>query len=170
MKKIFFLIISVFAITACSPKLISTDREIIVSYFDFREYTNEGFFISPNMYTGEHESIGELAISIFPAEKIVGEMANDPESRSGIADIGVFYNSKPKRELAKIKKVNKYLEKEKISDNELLKIIVDEAKKNGADALVNFSSKNIYKTVTVNKAQIEIFSHYELSGFAIKRN
>jgi hypothetical protein len=150
MKKILILLFTSFIAFSCSLKLMP--REVRTAFFDYRHYANEGFFISPDPYTGEFTPCGELLISIVPGDvKVSGKQVYDPASQmySTFDDV----------------------RKEDISSKELLDIAVKKAKEVGADGLVNF------KCLVVNssyynpglKQVITFLSHYEISGYAIKR-
>lgn len=154
MKKILFIPAFLIIVSSCSvsSKLTPRDRIVLESYYDYSEFAKSGFLISPDPYQGEFEPCGEISIDIYPAKIIKkGKDKFNPAMNT--------YES------------NSYLTEEDISSQELLKIIVEKAKDSGADALTNFRAKAIkdsYYNATIHQ-YIEYFSHYELTGFAIKR-
>lgn len=154
MKKLLFIILItlLLPVSCATSKLIPRDRIVYESYYDYSEFAKNGFLISPDPYQGEFQPCGEISIDVYPAKIIKkGKDKFDPSMNT--------YES------------NEYLIEEEISGQELLKIIVEKAKTTGADALTNFRAravKNSYYNTTIHQ-YIEYFSHYELTGFAIKR-
>lgn len=153
MKKL-ILIIPIFLIlfSSCSPKLIPRKRIVLESYFDYAEYAKKDFMISPDPYIGNFDACGEIQIKVYPAKIIKkGKNVYNPSLNS-------YENSE-------------YLTEENISGQELLQMIVLKAKEKGADAITNFRcvaiQENYYNSTL--KMYIDYFSHYEISGFAIKR-
>ena len=136
MKKILLFIIAAAMLVSCGgPKL--TSRVVTSSLLDFRGYAEQGFLVSPYVYTSDYEAIGELNIYVRPANVKVP----DPQSDFNI----------------------KVIIQEDISNQELADIAVEEAKKTGADALVNFDIKQL--PVSLDSRDI----YYIISGFCIKR-
>lgn len=155
MKKSLFpiILLSLTLLQSCATsKLTTRDRVVVENYYDYSEFAKNGFLISPDPYQGKFESCGEISIDIYPAKIIKkGKDKFNPVMNS--------YQS------------NEYLTEEEITGQELLKIIVDKAKATGADALTNFRARSVkssYYNTNIQK-HIEYFSHYELTGFAIKR-
>lgn len=135
MKKILLLTITAIMLTSCGgPKL--TSRVVTSSLLDFRIYAEQGFLVSPYAYTSDYEAIGELDVYVFPANIKTA----DPQSDFNI----------------------KIYTQEDISRQELADIAVEEAKKTGADALVNFK---ILKLPVPNSSE----HFFSLTGFCIKR-
>ena len=112
MKKLFIAFFALVTLIGCAT-VKETRRVVLTSFSDYRPYAAEGFLISPNPYTYNFESVGEIDIVVEPA--MVKELTE-----------GLYYNYET-------------LVYETISYDELVKIAVDEAKAKGADALVNFS-------------------------------
>lgn len=48
---------------------VEIDREMEIYGFDFTEYAEEGFLITPETYTGEYESIGIIQVTLWPKMK-----------------------------------------------------------------------------------------------------
>jgi len=143
MKKLFIAIIAVTSLVGCSA-MKETQRTVLSSFSDYRQYAAEGFLISPSPYTYNFESVGEIDIVVEPAmvkELVKGQYSN--------------YET---------------LVYETIPYDELVKMAVDEAKAKGADALVNFSITK-EKISQVNKMYGGYtYSHiYYVKGFCIKR-
>lgn len=138
MKKFFIAIVAVVTITSCST-MKETQRTILTSFSDYRQYAAEGFLISPSPYTYDFESVGEIDIVVEPA------MVKVVKSQ--------YYNYET-------------LVYETIPYDELVKMAVDEAKAKGADALVNFTITKEYVRDThglINEM------YYNITGFCIKR-
>jgi len=136
MKKIAFIL--PFLLFAC--KVQKPPRSVVEYFYDFRPYSNEGFFITPNSYNQPHTPIGLITIEVYPGYK-------KEEVEVGDYD-GNFMAIKHTRE--------------KLSGDELLKILVLFSKTKGANGLSNFDSKIIY---IPDSNEVE---KYILSGFAIK--
>ncbi len=143
------LLVTAVLVQSCSPKLMP--RDVKTFYIDYSKYSSEGFLISPNPYPGSFTSLGELLITVIPGDVVVSKM-NVFNSQNN------FYES------------TRTFEKEQISTKELLDIAVNFAKQKGANAIVNFKCeiKNYSYYNTALKKPSIYFSHYEISGFAIK--
>lgn len=155
MKKLLSIITILCFLSSCSvvDYLIGPKETIIDTYFyDFRKHAKEGFFISPDPYIGDFDPVGIIKINIFPG-KI--EVQGEPNGK-------VVYGQ-PKGE------PYTYYVTEEFEPSELLDIIVEKAKEQDADAIVNFEAYSRYKTIEVADHWYNVFDHYELSGFAIKR-
>ena len=138
MKKIIFIL--PFLLFACAvPK---PSRSVNEYFYDFRSYAKEGFFITPNSYTQPNTPIGLITIEVYPGYK---KKEVDVEDYDG-----------------NFKAIN--YTKERLSGQELLKILVLFTQEKGANGLSNFDSKIIYSP---NSDEVE---KYVLSGFAIKIN
>ena len=139
MKKILLFIIAAAMLVSCGgPKL--TSRVVASSLLDYREYAEQGFLVSPYEYTSGYDAIGEIEILIVPAK--VKRMVES-----------LYSGGEPLLRIAQ----------EDISSQELADIAVEEAKKTGADALVNFDIKQL--PVSLDSRDI----YYIVSGFCIKR-
>ena len=46
-----------------------TATRIYSNVLDYRSYTENGFFISPNPYPEAHQTIGEITITVYPGTK-----------------------------------------------------------------------------------------------------
>lgn len=138
MKKILFFA-AILTLTACGgPKL--TTRVVSSSLLDYREYAEQGFLVSPYEYTSGYEAIGELEVYVLPANV-------KKEVKSQYSGGGTYIT----------------IAQEDITNQELADIAVEEAKKTGADALVNFKIEQTPVSLSGN----DVF--YTISGFCIKR-
>ena len=148
MKKLILVAIFTFAfvIQGCSPKL--SPRLVEASFFDFRKFTSEGFFLSPDPYTREFTPCGELFIVVHPAD-IKSTGINKDKS----LDDSVYDSSNPIGSVIK----------ERISSEELLELIVSKAKEVGANGIANFKCTPISITHYIGNSSYATFSHYELS-------
>jgi len=148
------LILIIIVNYSCSTTRNLAQRQVNVFYSDYSKYAKEGFMITPDMYTGKYEACGEISIDVFPGELLKEEVDKRDEKEA-------IYSPS----------TNKYIVKENISNDELIKMAVDKAKEVGANALVNFKCLNVsytYYSTTLNMV-VTSFSHFEVSGFAIKR-
>lgn len=143
MKKLAIIFAAIVVLVGCAT-VKETRRVVLTSFSDYRPYAAEGFLISPNPYTYNFESVGEIDIVVEPA--MVKELTE-----------GLYYNYET-------------LVYETISYDELVKIAVDEAKAKGADALVNFSIVK-EKISHPNKLHggYTYSTIYYIKGFCIKR-
>lgn len=136
------------ALSGCS---ITRPRAVYATFVDYRPYTEAGFFLSPDPYTGKYESLGELTIEVFPA--ITTAPKTSPSNDSDFSD-GLYHNQ-PAPSSA-------YLET--IDSSEMLELAVGKALELGANGLVNLDISIIYDEtrygITVN--------HYVISGLCIK--
>lgn len=156
MKKVIYIIpIFLLLCVSCTPKLIPSKRIVNTFYFDYSDYSKEGFLISPDNYVGEFESCGELLVTVIPAKQLTKTTPNSTLN----SNLYEYAQNMP------------VLVNEQLTSKDLLKIIVDKAKERGGNALVNFkcipTTNSYYDPVL--KRFITDFSHYELSGFVIKR-
>ena len=139
MKKILLFFISVAMLVSCGgPKL--TSRVVTSSLLDFRGYAEQGFLVSPYAYTSDYEAIGELEVYVLPAN-VKNEIK--PFDFSNTVEVRIV--------------------PEDITRQELADIAVEEAKKTGADALVNFRISKMPASLDAPNG-IHI-----ISGFCIKR-
>lgn len=152
MKKNFIILLLIamaLIIHSCSPKAMP--RTVITSFADYSKYSNEGFLVSPNPYPDKFISVGEIFIIVVPGDKVKQESKYFDSQTNTYNVITKVY-------------------KENISLNELTDLAVQQTKAKGANALVNFKIQIINNQTYSNlyKRYIPVFSHYEISGFAIK--
>ncbi len=142
MKKIIPLIAT---LLLCSCSVMTHQRYVATMFLDFQPYTEAGFFISPNPYTGQFSPLGEISISIQPA------LQRKAKQVKGYNDGLYSNNSAP-------------VVQEEISAEELLEMAVKEAKARGANGISNFKCSKVFDMDPIEKY------HYEISGFAIHIN
>lgn len=146
MKKLIIIATAISMLASCATPVF-TPRQVYRGFLDYAPYTENGFLISPDPYTGEFESLGEIILEVIPGEKL--------ERVQYESAIGATYH-------------NIYTQ-EPISTDELIAMAVSEAKAKGADALVNFSfQRTFHKTVLYKGMEYEMHK-YVISGFCIKR-
>ena len=149
------IILSAIIVMAASCSTIKPSERQIYSYFlDFRPYSDTGFFLSPDPYTGEFTSLGEILIDVYPAEISNKEISNK-ESR--FKD-GIYEKERKSPKLVT----------EKISESELLEIAVKKAKDLGANGIANFKCLSSMSTYYSNGSLVSTIRHYEISGLCIK--
>jgi hypothetical protein len=165
MKKLVIIAIAIVILfSSCAPKLMSVERRVYPYVMDLRQYSQEGFFVSPTDYIGLFEPIADITMEVFPSEK--DEIVKVYITWKG----DIPYSEELERKYGKPQEIKKRI-KERISSEELLKIIVDYAKNMGADALVNVKIHRetyTYTTPAMGRPETEIL-WYECHGFAIKR-
>ena len=142
----------------CSPtKLKPTKRVMLIDVFDFREYSESGFFISRGEYKfGVYDPVGEISIYVVPAKTLKEEVVE--------YEIGVLIGKNRIGYETKTKLVT-----EKISREELLKMLADKARELGADAIVNLLFTEGSQRIAKGLWTSETDSYFTVSGFAIKR-
>lgn len=143
MKKFLLLLASISILTGCSV-MKTTEREVYTYFADYSKYAEVGFLISPDAYSGEFESLGEIEISITPAIKEYGSDGN--------------YGPR-----------GKYLDYEVILYDEAVDIAVAKAIEKGANALVNFSITATEIASSDSWGQYAKGVKYNIKGFCIKR-
>ena len=152
MKRIFlFLMMSMF-LTGCGVQRLRTVEK---SFFDYSVYTDAGFFLSPNQYTGEHQPLGELFIKGTPA--VVPANGKESPQKRNFSD-GI-YSNQPSFGRVQV---------ENIESSELLEMAVAEAVSRGANGISNFDVKVVYSTKVTKYGTTTELSHYEISGLCIK--
>lgn len=154
MKHFIKLFLALAIVTSCAV-LQPTERTTDAFYIDYRHFTSNDFFLSPDPYPEKFKPIAELRVEVTPAVK-----KYKPITTSAYAD-GIYQQNKS------------IYHQENISMRELLDAIVTKAKELNANGIVNLKikqesnkiiiSKGLFKdkTLTVNK--------YIITGFCIKR-
>ena len=144
MKKLLFVLASAVLLASCA-----TTMSTIISYTDYSKYDKEGFFVSPTPYYNDYTPCGEVYISV-PAYQVVEDKDVKIDSK-GYNQYGNYVIGSPVTT-----KSNLY------TRGDLVDLAVEQAKKNGADALVNFKVGAIY-------SEQGSIIRYEIFGFCIKR-
>lgn len=114
--------------------------------FDFREYTDEGFLITPESYTGEYQSIGMLTARMSPEIKKEYEMGDNFEDYNEVND------SAGRKWIV-----------EKPDTEQAIRTMYERAQAMGADAIINFNVYAEQMSVGVPASAVIV------EGFAIKR-
>lgn len=125
-KTIVFLAAAIF-LSGCAT--LDRARTVVEGFADYRPYTTDGLFISPDPYNGtNYTSIGEYRAVVLPA-MTMGE--------------------------------NRTYRVETINSAELLKMTVAEARKKGANGIVDYRVTTTYSTTT------KAVESYEVSALFI---
>ncbi len=140
-----FLVLSIFFFSCTGLK--ETESFVLVTGFDFTEYSDQDFLITPLEYEGEYKSIGIISATIYPEVKKAGESANYDEDK--------YYRRYSG---------NNYYLIEKTDPRDAINEMYITAKEMGADAIIKFNAKSV--DLAIEKA---IIPSYEVSGFAIIR-
>ena len=132
--------LAVFIPSCSTPKLSPTQRVVVTTVLDFRQYNEEGFFVSSTPYVGLYDPVGQITVAILPAKSVKMVSVEPEKNRYSSVTVRTEY----------------VYENEIIATDELLEIIVSEAKKLGADGIVSVRLD-------------ETGSYHYLTGLAIKR-
>jgi len=163
MKKLLFYVFIIVLLSGCTTafKIAKLDelQEIAeiknFNSIDFTTYTAKGFFITPEKYMGEYNSIGIVRYEVYPGATYVktSSIPNPEFGKTTGASAVIFL---------KEWKVNY------ISLQEVLGGMYEQCKKMGADALVNFEVKpSAFPYLGISNPTS--INGYIISGFAIKR-
>lgn len=129
----------------CSCSVMTHQRYVSTMFLDFQPYTEAGFFISPNPYTGQFSPVGEINITVQPA------LQQPSRQIKGVYNDAVYA---PKNGAGVVQ--------EEIFSEELLEMAVKAAKEKGANGISNFKCLRVR-----DLSELEPY-HYEITGFAIK--
>ena len=137
MKKlaVLFALVVLTGCAATRPRIVST------GFIDYRPYTEGGFFLSPDPYPGDCESLGEIVVYVIPALVPAGHASATKFSDGAYGSVGVV--------------------REAVDVSELLELAYKEAAGRGADGLVDLKFTTESDAVGISK--------YEVSGLAIRR-
>lgn len=159
MKKVLVILGIVLLFTSCTTITIlnSVQKEESFYGIDFRTYTEKGFLMTPENYSGEYESIGLITYKIIPAAKYV--LINNKTKNV------LYYNTYTD---------TYYWIKDDINFQNVLDSVYVNCVSMGADALINLKMNLISKEYLLDKYSKPIsnpvtISGYEISGYAIKR-
>ncbi len=148
MKKFITLLSAAVIITSCGS-IKPASRIVSTSFLDYREFTKENFLLSPDPYPAEYEAVGEIQILVIPeVKKGYAPPQLAKPTANGLPSPVVYM--------------------ENITYNELARLAVDEAKRLGADAIVNFSIVEKDR-IPAHKAKNQSTTQYVINGFCIKR-
>lgn len=159
MKRITLITLLCIVISGCGT-LKTRDLQKTALFLDYRPYTEEGIFLSPDAYTGQFEPVGQLELIIDPAVmckvKTPSEGYSDGIYKGSNTGIPVHYTP--------------------IGAQELLDMAVSEAIKMGANGISNLKitvekTDYIYKENKGLNARVGLSTpveRYIISGFCIK--
>ena len=134
-----YKLLIVFILFSCTTiEHIPAERN--VAGFDFREFTEKGFFFSPNEYKKDFEPKGLLNFTFFP-------------------EANFKFNGNPYKEWV--------IEPVKFED--IVRMIYDQAIEFGADAVVQLKITPELKTQSLNRHADVIVSGFTVECFLIKR-
>lgn len=145
MRYLLVLILLSFVTNACTgPETVARDETINVTGYDFSEYTDKGFLITPEQYLGDYQSIGLITVTQWPEVKEQEVMRPVPGK-------------------ARMQRVTK-MDHGEINVRKAIDEIYKVAKDMGADAITRFDV-----TPTERKNGTLVVPGVEISGFAIER-
>lgn len=134
------LILTALLFTSCATTKPSNEI-IYTTGFNFSEYTEKGFLITPDSYLGEYQSIGLINVTMWPA---VIEIRGTRTATGG--------------------NVNSGWRIERLNVQKAIDQIYAEADSMGADAITQFRIRSTER----NNGLLKV-PGAEISGFAIKR-
>lgn len=139
------LALAALLLTACGGPGVY-EKEMVVSGYDFREYTEQGFLITPEKYTGSYQSIGMLTVTVWPRIEVkeVREMLEDPGPNRGGED---WFVTDP------------------VQPQEVVDSLHAKARSMGADAVMNFRAVEVEEDLDNGPTR----SGVRARGFAIDR-
>lgn len=149
MKKIIIALASVFLISSCG-----TTTQIFTNVLDYRPYTDNGFFISPNPYPEAHQTIGEISITVYPGTK--GESDFSATLAQGNQKFGDPIYSGGNHRTAEI-----------MTPESLLEMCVQKAVDMGANGISNFKCDIVYNVTRSQYGILKSIDHYEVYGLGI---
>jgi hypothetical protein len=140
------LVLAVTLVAACSgPEVYKKSME--VAGYDFTEYTEQGFLITPESYQGEYQSIGVLSVTVWP------RIEQRPVEDDTLAQPGP---ESPARE---------WFVAEGVDPQEVVDSLHVEARSMGADAIMNFRTEPVEQDLDNGPARAGVRAR----GFAIDR-
>lgn len=159
MKKIAIVSFALLLMASCSvqmQELTKIEGYSIMNKIDFRKYSDKGFLITPEKYSGEYHAIGMIDFLRMPGAVYVKRTKLDENNKPVKADFGHPAET----------------EKNWVPENINMDVVLEELYKQcvalGADAIINFNIEpnsvlhgGITNPVTVEGVRI--------TGFAIKR-
>lgn len=132
-------------IVGCGPSRAVYEKTTTVSGYDFTEYTEDGFLITPGTYDGDYQSVGVLEVTVYPGLRY--EKDNQPVEVVGPHDPPMNWTLV-----------------DSVKAQEVVDSLYEEAREMGADAITRFDTQIVTaKTEDMNWYGIQA------SGFAIRR-
>jgi len=140
------LVLAVTLVAACSgPEVYKKSME--VAGYDFTEYTEQGFLITPESYQGEYQSIGVLSVAVWP------RVERRPVEDDTLAQPGA---DSPAQE---------WFVTEAVDPQEVVDSLYVEAQSMGADAIMNFRAEPVREDLVNGPTRTGVRAR----GFAIDR-
>lgn len=92
MRWLFSIILLALISSACAgPKTVARDEVVNVTGYDFSEYTDQGFLITPEQYLDDYQSIGLITVTQWPAVRKTERRVPDSDSPNGYRTVEEFY-------------------------------------------------------------------------------
>ena len=136
-----FAILIIGGCAATGPDSNVVQRRTVVTGFDFSDYAEDGFLITPESYNGEYQSIGIVRVTLWPGAR-----------------------KQPSRQTAAGRSLGEWFV-ENIDPSQAIDSLYTVAKGMGADAVVKFNIEYVYE----DNGRLRL-QGYEASGFAIRRH
>ena len=159
MKKILLFMIAIIMVGCTSitqTPLLYVERTKTAHGIDFTDYSEKGFFITPEKYLGNYESVGLVNFSISSGailEKILVSKADEMAKKAGITDL---YHYK--------------WNIEEINYKEILDFAYNISIEMGGDAIVNFEiNYDVQYYDNANGYPSVFIPEINVTGFVIKR-
>lgn len=149
MKKLIIALASVFLISSCG-----TTTQIFTNVLDYRPYTDNGFFISPNPYPEAHQTIGEISITVYPGTKGESDFSATPAQGNQKFGDPIYSGGSHKTV-------------ENMTPESLLEMCVQKAVDMGANGISNFKCDIVYNVTRSQYGIIKSIDHYEVYGLGI---
>lgn len=147
-----FVLMLAAAVIMCGCGVTATTSRVTeVGFLDYRPFTEQGFWLSADPYTGEHTPIGQIYLKVSPGLEKRQTVKQEPDGERKFED-GIYGT-----------RGRTFAGLEKISSGELLQMAVDVAKEAGADGIADLETSVVYVT------GLDVVDYYVVSGMAIRR-
>jgi len=159
MKRIAVFALALVIMTSCTVQMKEITKiqgYTIMNKIDFRKYSDKGFLITPEKYSGEYHAVGMIDFIKMPAAVYV--------KRTRLDD-----NNKPVTpEFGHPAEIDKNWVPENINMDAVLEDLYKQCVALGADAIINFNLEpnSVLHAGITNPVTIE---GVRITGFAIKR-
>jgi len=158
MKKIAVFILSLVVMASCvqMQELTKIQGYTIMNKIDFRKYSDKGFLITPEKYSGEYHAVGMIDFIKMPGAVYVKRTKLDENNKPVTPEFG-----HPAQ-------VEKDWVPEKMNMDAVLEELYKQCVALGADAIINFTieSNSVLHGGIANPVTVE---GVRITGFAIKR-
>jgi len=139
------VLVAMLAAACGGPEVYKKSME--VAGYDFTEYTDQGFLITPESYQGEYQSIGVLSVTVWP------RIEQRPVEDDTLAQPGP---ESPARE---------WFITDAVDPQEVVDSLYVEARSMGADAIMNFRTEPAQQDLDNGPTRAGV----RAQGFAIDR-